>query len=49
MHLMKELNKLTTENAMIIQAYKDKIIVIINSNEYSDKVHSFLTASNSSC
>ena len=43
--MTKELNKkLTTENAIITQADKDKTIVIINSNEYSEKVHSFLTA-----
>jgi len=47
LHVMKELNKkLTTENAIITQADKDKTIVIINSNEYSEKVHSFLTANN---
>jgi len=40
LHMMKELNKkLTTENAIITQADKGKTIVIINSNEYSEKVH----------
>jgi len=47
LHVMKELNKkLTTENAIIPQADKGKTIVIVNSNEYSEKVHSFLTANN---
>jgi len=47
LHMMKELNKkLATENAIITQADKDKTIVIIDSNEYSEKVHSFLTANN---
>jgi hypothetical protein len=42
-HVMKELNKkLSTENAIITQADKGKIIGIINSNEYSDKVHSYI-------
>ena len=40
LHMMKELNKkLTTENAIITQADKGKTIVIINSNEYSEKAH----------
>ena len=44
---MKELNKkFTTENAIITQADKGKTILIINSNEYSEKVHSFLNANN---
>ena len=44
---MKDLNKkLTTENAIIKSADKGKTIVIINSNEYSEKVHSFLTVNN---
>jgi len=46
-HVMKDLNKkLTTENAIITWADKGKNIVIINSNEYSEKVHSFLTVNN---
>jgi len=44
---MKELTKkLTTEKAIITETDKGKTIVIINSNEYSEKVHSFLTANN---
>jgi len=47
LHVMKELSKkLTTKNAIITQVDKGKIIVIINSNEYSEKVLSFLTANN---
>jgi len=47
LHVMKELNKkMTTENAIISQVDKGKTVVIINSNEYSEKVHSFLTANN---
>jgi len=47
LHVMKELNKkLTTENAIITLADKGKTIVIINSNEYSEKMLSFLTANN---
>jgi len=38
--------KLTTENAVITEADKGKTIVIKNSNEYSEKVHSFLNANN---
>jgi len=38
LHVMKELNKkLTTENAIITQVDKGKTIVIINSNEYTEK------------
>jgi hypothetical protein len=37
---------LTTVNAIITQADKGKTIVIINSNEYSEKVYSFLNADN---
>ena len=45
--MMKELNKkLTTENAIITQADTGETIVIINSKEYSEKVHSFLIANN---
>jgi hypothetical protein len=44
---MKELNKkLTTGNTIVTQADKGKNIVIINSKEYSKKVHSFLIANN---
>ena len=44
---MKELNKiLTTGNTTVTQADKGKNIVIINSKEYSKKVHSFLIANN---
>ena len=46
-YVLKELNKkLTTENAIVTQADKGKTIVIIHSNEYSEKVNSFLSASN---
>jgi len=45
--VLKELNKkLTTENAIVTQADKGKAILIINSNEYSEKVNSFLLANN---
>ena len=45
--MTKELNKkLTIENATITRAGKGKTVVIINSNEYSEKVHSFLNANN---
>lgn len=35
-----------TENAMFVQVKKGKTIVIINSDEYSKKVHTFLTDNN---
>ena len=45
--MLKELNKkLTTENAIVTQADKGKTILIINCNEYSEKVKSFLLANN---
>jgi hypothetical protein len=45
--VLKELNKkLTAENAIVTQADKGKTIVIINSNEYSKKVNSFLSVNN---
>ena len=46
--MMKEMNKkLTAENTVItVRAGRCKIIVIINSKECSEKVHSFLNASN---
>jgi len=37
---------LTTENAIVTQANKEKTIVIIHSNEYSEKVNSFLLVNN---
>ena len=44
---MKELNKkLSKGNATVTQADKSKTMVIINSKEYSKKVHSFLIANN---
>jgi hypothetical protein len=47
LHVLKVLNKkLITENAIITQADKGKTIVIINLKEFSDKVHSFITANN---
>ena len=45
--MLKGLNKkLITENAIVTQADKGKTIVIVNLKEYSDKVHSFITANN---
>jgi hypothetical protein len=47
LYVVKELNKKSaTKNAIVIQADEGKTIVIINSKEYSKKVHSFLTANN---
>ena len=47
LYVLKRLNKkLITENAIVTQADKGKTIVIINLKEYSDKVHSFITANN---
>jgi len=47
LQVMKELNKkLATENAINTQTKKGETIVIINSNEYSEKLHSFLNANN---
>ena len=47
LRVLKGLNKkLITENAIVTQADKDKIVVIINLQEYSDKVHSLITANN---
>ena len=44
---LKRLNKkLITENAIVTQADKGKTRVIINLKEYSNKVHSFITANN---
>jgi hypothetical protein len=44
---MKELNKkLATENVIITQADKGKPTVIFNSDEYPEKVHTFLAANN---
>ena len=46
-YIMKELNKkLNKENAIITQADKGKTIVIINYEEYAEKVHHFLTDNN---
>jgi hypothetical protein len=39
--------KLTAENAIFTQTDKGKIIVIINSNEYSKKANSCLSVNNS--
>ena len=42
--ITKKLNhKLVTENAMLVEADKGKTIVIINSDEYSRKVHTSIT------
>ena len=47
LYVLKKLNQnLKTENAIITQSDKGKTIVIIDSKEYSSKVHSFITASN---
>ena len=44
---MKQMNqKLATENAIITQAGKGKTIVIMNSEEYSNKIRFFLTTKN---
>lgn len=44
---MKQLNqKQATENAIITQADKGKSIVIINYEEYSNKIHTFLMTNN---
>ena len=41
--IIKKLNhKLVTENPMLVEADKGKTIVIINSDKYSKKVHTFL-------
>jgi predicted CoA-binding protein len=45
--VIKKLNqKLATEYTIISQADKGKTVVIINSDEYSKKVHTFLTSNN---
>ena len=42
--IIKNLNhKLVTENAIIVKADKGKTTVIIYSDDYSKKVHNFLT------
>jgi hypothetical protein len=47
LYVMKKLNqKLATENAIITQADKGKTIVIINTEEYSNKIHTFLATNN---
>ena len=47
LHVMKELNKkLTTENTLVTQADTCRTIVIIDSKEFSYKVHSFFIANN---
>jgi hypothetical protein len=46
-YIIKGINqKLVRENAMIVRADKGKTMVIINSDEYSKKVHTFLTENN---
>jgi uncharacterized SAM-dependent methyltransferase len=46
-YFLKSINhKLVMENAMIVHADKGKTVVIINSDEYSKKVHIFLTENN---
>jgi hypothetical protein len=45
--VLKGLNKkLTRENAIVTHADKGKTIVIISSNEYFEKVNSFLSVNN---
>jgi len=46
LHLMKELNKVDYKKCNNYTGGEGKTIVLINSNEYSEKVHSFLTANN---
>jgi hypothetical protein len=47
LHVMKKINqKLATENAIITQADTGKTIVIINMEEYTSKVRTFLTTKN---
>jgi hypothetical protein len=47
LYVLTKLNqKFKTENAIITQSDKGKTIVIIDSKEYSSKVHSFITATN---
>jgi ABC-type phosphonate transport system ATPase subunit len=46
-YVLKKLNqKLATENAIITHADKGKTIVIINAEEYSQKINTFVTANN---
>jgi len=43
-YIVKNLNhRLVTENAIIVKADKGKTTVIIYSDDYSKKVHNFLT------
>ena len=47
LRVIKKLNqKLATQNAIITKADKGKTIVIINSEEYAEKIHTFLTTNN---
>jgi hypothetical protein len=47
LHVMKKpKHKLATEKAIITQADKGKTVVIISSDEYSKKIHTFLTTNN---
>jgi hypothetical protein len=47
LYVLKHLNqKLATENPISSQADKGKTTVIINSEEYSNKIHTFLTTNN---
>jgi hypothetical protein len=50
LYIIKQLNhKLVKGNAIITQADKCKTVVIINSDEYSKKGHTFLAAKTSFC
>ena len=47
LYIVKQLNqKVVTENAILVQADKDKTILIIQSDAYSNKVHTVLAANN---
>jgi len=47
LHVVKEIKKkLATENAILMRDDKGKTIMIINSEEYSEKVHNFLKDNN---
>jgi len=39
-------HKLTTNNAIIAQAYKGKTMVIIYQKDYNEKVHNFVNENN---
>jgi predicted ABC-type transport system involved in lysophospholipase L1 biosynthesis ATPase subunit len=50
MHILKQINlKIREGNALITKANKGKTTVIIYTQDYRDKVHSFLTENNFQC